>query len=291
MNTAIRTGAALAVMVAFAGRAFAQAPSGMGTEEFGLSPKQLVEAVEKVEGLISRCMREQGFQYVAVDYNTVRKGMDADKTMPGVSEKDFIKKFGYGVSTTYTGEPPQLTVGYSPGKVGLGKQNVEIFRSLSPADQVAYNRALFGENTGATFAVALEIENLSLTGGCTRQAIEKAFKSEDMLPTYYNPKDALMDKDPRMKTALGTYAMEMRKAGFAYNHPDEVERDIRKRLASLTNSGTIPVEKMTPDQAAGLKELQDYERRVAVMDFRLQEQLIDPVGEKIEREMFARRSQ
>jgi len=290
-KTAIRAGVASAVILFFGGQAAAQAPAGMSTEEFGMSPKQLVEAIEQVEALVSKCMREQGFEYVAVDYNTVRKGMDADKTMPGVSEKDFIRKFGYGVATTYTGEPPQLAAGYSPGKVGLGKQNVQIFKNLAPADQVAYNRALFGENTGATFAVALEMENFAYTGGCTRKAAAQVFKPDELQATYYNPRDALVNKDPRMKEALRKYAAEMRKAGFSYDHPDEVEHDIRKRLASLTNGGTILVGDMTPAQQTALKELQDYERRVTTKSFELQEEVIDPVEEKIEREMFARKSQ
>ncbi len=289
MKTLFRAGVALAVTLLLGGPVAAQAPAG--TEEFGLSPKQLVEAIEKVEGLISKCMREQGFEYVAVDYNTVRKGMDADKTMPGVSEKDFIRKFGFGVATTYTGEPPQLAAGYSPARVGLGKQNIQIFKNLAPADQVAYNRALFGENAGATFAVALETENLSLTGGCTRKGVAQVFTPDQLQATYYNPKDATINKDPRMKTALQKYAAEMRKAGFSYNHPDDVEHDIRKRLAALTNGGTILVDKMTPAQQAALKELQDYERRAATKNFQLQDELIDPVAEKIEREMFARKSQ
>jgi hypothetical protein len=291
MNSAIRAGVTSAVLVCLAGPAAAQALAGLGTEEFGLSPKQLVEAIEKVEGLVAKCMREQGFEYVAVDYQTVRKGMDADKSMPGVSEKEFIRKFGFGLATTYTGEPPQLATGYSPGRVGLGKQNVQIFKNLAPADRVAYNRALLGENTGATFAVSLEIENFSLTGGCTRKAVAQVFKPDQLAATYYNPKDAQINKDPRMKAALRKYAADMRKAGFAYDHPDEVEHDIRKRLAALTNGGTLLADQMTPAQQAALKELQDYERRVAVKNFQLSEDVIDPVAEKIEREMFARKSQ
>ena len=291
MKTAIRVGVTSALLFFVPDPAAAQAPAGMGTEEFGFTPKQLVEVIEKVEGLISKCMRGQGFEYVAVDYNTVRKGMDADKTMPGVSEKEFIRKFGYGIATTYTGEPPQLATGYSPGKVGLGKQNVQIFKGLAPADQVAYNHALLGKSAGVTFAVALEIENFSLTGGCTRKSVEQVFKPDQLQATYYNPKDALINKDPRMKEALRKYAAEMRKAGFSYNHPDDVEHDIRKRLAALTNGGTLLIDKMTPAQQAALKELQDYERRVAVKNFQLQDELIDPVADKIEREMFARKSQ
>ncbi len=276
------------VMLLVAGSASAQAPPGMGTEEFGLSPAQLVQAVEKVEALISKCMRGEGFEYVAADYITVRKGMAADKNLPGLSEGEFIGKYGFGVSTLYTGQPPQLATGYSPAKVGLGERNVQIYKNLSPADQVAYNRALLGENTDATFAVGLETENFSRTGGCTRKAIEQVFEPEQLKATYYNPKDALVNKDPRMKAALRDYAREMRKAGFEYNHPDDVEPDIRVRLAAITNGGTIPVEKMSPEQRAALKKLQDYERRVAAKNFELQEEVVDPVQAKIEKELFAR---
>ncbi len=283
---AVVTGVA---MVLFAGSAGAQAPPGMGTEEFGLTPRQLVKSIERVEALISKCIREHGFQYVAADYITVRKGMGADKNMPGLSEEEFIGKHGFGVSTMYTGQPPQLATGYSPAKVGLGERNVQIYKNLSPADQVAYSRALFGENTDATLAVGLETENFSRTGGCTRKAIEQVFEPEQLKATYYNPKDALINKDRRMKAALRYYAREMRKAGFDYDHPDEVEPDIRERLAALTSGGTIPVEKMSPEQRAALKKLLDYERRVAAKTFQLQEEVFDPVEAKIEKEMFARK--
>jgi hypothetical protein len=236
-------------------------------------------------------MRDHGFQYVAVDYLTVRKSMGADKNMPGLSEEEFVYKYGYGLSTLYTGQPPQLAEGYSPAREGLGEQNIQIYKNLSPADQAAYNRALLGENTDATFAVGLETENFSRTGGCTLKAIEQVFKPDQLKATYYNPKDALINKDPRMQAALRIYAREMRRAGFNYNHPDEVEDDIRERLAALTNGGRIPVEKMSPEQLAALKDLQDYERRAAALNFQLSEKIFDPVEEKITREMYPRKVQ
>jgi hypothetical protein len=288
MKNIIQAVGVIVVLVLIAGNAGAQDPGGPGTEEFGLTPKQLVQSIEKVEALISKCMRDEGFQYVAADYITVRRGMSADKIMPGVSEEEFIGKHGFGVSTLYTGQPPQLATGYSPAKVGLGERNIEIYKNLSPADQVAYNRALFGENTDATFAVGLETENFFRTGGCTRKAIEQVFEPEQLKATYYNPKDALINKDPRMKAALRKYAAEMREAGFNYNHPDEVETDIRERLAALTSGGAIPVEKMSPEQRTALKQLQSYERRVALRNFELAEEIFDPVEEEIEKEMYAR---
>ena len=290
MKTIMQTVGIIVVMVLLGGIASAQDKDkgSLGTEEFGLTPKQLVQYSEKVEALISKCMREQGFQYIAADYRTVRKGMAADKRLPGMSEEEFISKYGFGVATVYTGQPPQLAKGYSPGKVGLGERNILIYKNLSAADQVAYNRALFGENTDATFAVGLETENFSRTGGCTRKAIEQVFEPEQLKATYYNPKDALINKDPRMRGALRYYSSQMRKAGFNYDHPDDAEPDIRERLAALTNGGTIPVEKMSPDQRAALKELQAYELRVAVKNFQLAEEIFDPVEQKIEEEMFAR---
>jgi hypothetical protein len=279
----------IVAMVLFAGTAGAQDPAGPGTQEFGLTPRQLVQSIEKIEVLISKCMREQGFQYVAVDYITVRKGMSADKNMPGLSEEEFIDRYGFGVATMYTGRPPQLSTGYSPAKVGLGERNVQIYKNLSPADQVAYNRALFGENTDATFAVGLETENFSRTGGCTRKAIEQVFAPEQLKATYYNPKDALINKDPRMKAALRKYAAEMSKAGYDYNHPDEVELDITERLAALTKNGTIGVEEMSPEQRIALEKLKAYEWNVAKITFELQEEIFDPVEAEIEKEMFARK--
>jgi len=289
MKTLFAAGAAAILLSA--GYAVAQAPPGLGPEEFGMTQKQLVEAIESTEQLISKCMREQGFEYVAADYNTVHAGMNADKSLPGLTEEEFINKYGFGVSTMYTGQPPQLAAGYSPAKVGLGERNVEMFKGLSPADQVAYNRALFGEDTGATFAVALETENLSQTGGCTRQAIDQVFNPDQLKASYYSPQNALINNDPRMKSALRKYAAEMRQAGFDYNHPDEVEPDIRSRLAALTNKGAIPVEKMSPEQRDQLQKLQDFELAVAAKDYQLQDQLLTPVEEQIQQELFARKVQ
>jgi hypothetical protein len=281
-----RSLAALVVaLIIFANSAIAQ--SGRpGQHEFGLSEKELVQSVEKVESLIAECMREHGFRYIPADFATVRKGMSAIMSLPGLDEEEFIEKHGFGIATLYTGQPPQLVEGYSPGKVGLGERNVEIFKSLSPADQVAYNRALFGTNTDATFAVAIDIEDFSRCGGCTLKAIEQVFRPEQLKATYYNPKDALIDSDPRMKAALREYAHEMSKAGFNYNHPEEVEADVRERLYAITGGRTVPIETLSPEQLAALKKLQDYERKVSVINYRLEEEILDEVEDKVENEVF-----
>ena len=270
------------------GASGAEVRKDAGTEEFGMSHKELVVAVEKVESVIAQCMRAQGFEYLAVDYDTVRKGMSADKKLPGVSESEFVDRYGFGVATLYTGRPPQLESGYSPGKLGLGERNVAIYKGLSAPDQVAYSRALFGPNPDATFATSLERENFARVGGCTRKGVEQVFTPEQLGTSYYNPKDEQINKDPRMKAALRKYAEGMRKLGFDYSHPDQVEPDVRKRLEVLTQGQSILADRLSSEQRGALKELQNYERRVAKKNRELVEALIEPVEEQIAKEMFAR---
>jgi hypothetical protein len=90
-----------------------------------------------------------------------------------------------------------------------------------------------------------------------------------------------------MRTVLREYADRMREAGFDYKDPEEVEKDIRNRLYAITG-GTVSVEHLTPEQLAALKKLQEVERRVAVINYDLEEELVEPVEEEIEEELFAR---
>jgi len=59
----------------------------------------------------------------------------------------------------------------------------------------------------------------------------------------------------------------------------------------LTDNGRILVEKMSPEQKAALKKLQDFERAVAAKSVKLQEEILTPVEERIQQEMFSRKPQ
>ena len=91
-----------------------------GTEEFGLSMKELETSVEAVETLIATCMNDAGFEYIAADFNTIRSGMVADKSFLGLSEREYADQYGFGISTLYTGLPPQLADMSTPAQIGLG---------------------------------------------------------------------------------------------------------------------------------------------------------------------------
>src|ERR1044071_1988889 len=251
-----------------------------GKEEYGMTMEQLFTAIQNVETEISKCMSAAGFEYVAADYNTVRRGMTADKSLPGMSEGQFIDQYGYGISTLYTGLAPQLSELRTPAQLGLGEQNVQIFMNLSPADQVAYSHTLFGEHADATFAVALETEDFSRTGGCTRSAIEKFFTPEQMNATFLNPFDALVEKDPRMAAANTEYAGCLRAAGFEYKYERDIEPDLRKKLDTIT--GGQPLEALSSDARSALTELQNYERSLASAATDCERKHLDQVADQVE---------
>lgn len=257
-----------------------------GTEEFGMTKEELVEKIEAVEALIADCMSEAGFEYIPVDYLTVRKAMTSDKSVAGLTDEEYRDTFGYGISTRLdvAEAVPQLTGADTVFQIGLGEQNVEIFLNLSEADQDAYNHTLFGENVQATFAYSLEDEDFSETGGCTRAAIEQVFSPEKLSASYYNPGDALIEQDPRVIDAIANWAECMREEGFDYNNPEEVEPDIEDRLDAILN-GAEPDE-LSAEAQSNLTELQGEERAIAVRDLECEEEFIEPVVEQIETELY-----
>jgi hypothetical protein len=247
----------------------------IGSEEFGLTMEALTANIEQVEGLVGDCMREAGFEYVPVDFVTVRRAMLADKTAPGLTDDEYREQYGYGISTQF--DKPAVDL-------GLGEQNTRILAGLSSTDQVAYLRTLYGENDKATFAVSLEAEDFSETGGCTRAAVEQVFSEEELTGSYVNPGDVVIAQDPRIVSATEAWADCVGEEGFDYNNPDEIEEDIQERFDAITE-GQDP-QTLTGSALEALTELQGEERAVAQIDFDCAEELLEPVIEEVESEIY-----
>lgn len=248
-----------------------------GTEEFGLTEEELVAKVEAAETLIATCMSDAGFEYVPVDFATVKEAMEAVENPPGSTGAEYKAQYGYAISI----ERPAAE---APATIGLGEQNLQIFNNLSEADQEAYNHTLFGENADETFAVALDAEDFSEIGGCTRTAVEQIFDPKQLTEIYVNPKDTRIEQDPRMIAAIKEWANCMREAGFDYSHPEEIESDIEDRLDALLD-GADP-ESLSAQGQAALTELQGEERAIAVADHECEAEFIKPVERQIETELF-----
>ena len=61
-----------------------------------------------------------------------------------LSDEEFLKQFGYGISTLWGRGNAQTD------------PNERLRTSLGPADRRAYDRALWGDNPGATFQAAVD---------------------------------------------------------------------------------------------------------------------------------------
>jgi hypothetical protein len=246
-----------------------------GPEEFGLTLDELAARIEQVEGLIGQCMTDAGFEYVPVDFERVKAGMDADKTAPGLSDEEFVAQYGYGITTQFD----------KPGReIGLGEQNVAIYEAMSPAEQAAYGHTLFGDNRDATFALSVEAEDFSGTGGCTRQAVEQSFTPSELDANYLNPGDAVLEQDPRVVAAMADWSDCVAADGFTYAHPDDVETDLKQRLDALT-AGADPAT-LTGPAADALTELQGEELAIAAVATTCEEDAVDPVVEEVETELY-----
>lgn len=275
-------GAALVVLLAACGGAStagsateSASADAIGSEEFGLTMEELAVRVEQVEAAIRDCMTAAGFEYVPVDFTTVKAAMDTDKSAPGVSEEDFLAQYGLGITTRFDDPVVEL---------GRGEQNVAIFSALPPADQVAYSRALWGESPDVTLARALEDEDFSGADGCTRSAAEQHFTQEELTGSYINPGDIRIEQDPRTVAAIEAWSGCMQDAGYDYTHPDEVEADLHQQLDAIL-VGADPEALSGPQQGA-LTELQGYERAVAGVLLSCEEEHVQPVVEQVESEIY-----
>lgn len=240
-----------------------------------MTEEQLGAAIEDVESRIAACMSAAGFEYVAADIAAVRAAMAAVGSAPGLADAEYVAQYGYGISTQFDNPA---------GELGLGAANRAIIAALSPADQAAYRFALLGEHQDAAFAVTLDNEDFSQVGGCTGDAVGQVFDKMELSATYVNPKDALVEQDPRVIAATEAWASCMRGAGFDYARPDAGEADISERLRLLLD-GQAPQD-LDPGRQALLVDLQGEEKALARADLDCATKVLDPVIADVEREVF-----
>lgn len=247
-----------------------------GIKEFGLTEEQFVARIEKVESTVAECMAAAGFEYVPVDVATVEKAQQYVRADPNVSREDYHRRWGYGETTRF--DDPVKTV-------GLGPQNMQIINSLSKPDKAAYNRTLFGENPEMTFVWALDEEDFSETGGCTRKGAAAAFTPKQMSGSFENPKDVLVESDPRIVKAVDAWVECMRQAGYeGYRDQDEIMEELGEKLDELLD-GDDP-RSLTGARAAALKRLQAEEVAASMADLACEIKHTDDVFREVEIEVF-----
>lgn len=246
-----------------------------GIKEFGLTEEEFAAHVEKTQTLIEACMAAAGFEYVPVDVKTIEAAQARVRKDPGYTLRGYKEKWGYGITTRF--DNPVRDIGLGP--------NLQIYNSLSEADKVAYNRTLFGEDPNADFAFTIDEEDFSATGGCTREAVSKVFTKAQLRGTYVNPKDVLVDSDPRIVAAHDRWSECMHEAGYEYeDDQDEIIEEYQDRLEELTE-GDDP-STLTGARANELKKLQAEEVAVSLADWECEVKHTNDVYRQVEIEVY-----
>jgi len=249
-----------------------------GIKEFGLTDKEFAEHVEQTQQLIAECMTDAGFEYIPVDVKTVEAGQARVRTEPGYTRRTYKEKWGLAVTTRF--DNPVRDAGLGP--------NLEIYNNLPASEQDAYFQTLFGDDWNADFVFALDEEDFSSTGGCTRKGVAAVFTDEQLKGSYVNPKDVLVDEDPRIINARKQWSQCMHDAGYEYEEDqDEIIEEYGERLADLLD-GDDP-SALTGQRAAALKDLQQDEIAVALSDMDCQVKHTDEITRQVEFEIFGRR--
>jgi hypothetical protein len=246
-----------------------------GVKEFGLTEVQFVEHIEKTQALISECMAEAGFEYIPVDVKTIEAGQARMRSDPGYTRETYKQKWGLGVTTRF--DNPVRDTGLGP--------NLEIWKGLPKADQEAYSRTLWGDNPKYDFVFAFDEEDFSETGGCTRKAVAQVFTQAQLKGTYVNPKDVLVENDPRIIEAQDNWTECMREAGYDYeDDQDEIIEYYEERLEELL--GDDDPQSLTGHRLAQLRKLQQEEIAVSLVDLECQIKYTDDVFRQVEIEVF-----
>jgi hypothetical protein len=242
-------------------------------DTLGFSREGQMELQSRVENEIATCMKNQGFDYVPVDPFAQQQALTGKARL---TDEDFIKEFGYGISTLFGRGNAQAD------------PNDRIRNGLGTADRAAYDRALGGDNPGATFSEAVDSGDFSELGGCTKEATDKAFGGTDLLTSLVGKLDELDERivqDQRMVRANEKWAACMQEKGYRYEEPDAIDEDLTERFRNVVGAGIRPGTSTIPpgtsfDRAA-LTSLQQEEVRIGNADLECEKQEIEPVEREV----------
>jgi hypothetical protein len=245
-------------------------PKGNVEEQLGFDQSSVLVRQSRAEAHIRDCMKTQGFDYIPIDPAAQQAAL-----LGSGSGSDTEKQFGYYVTTLW----------------GRGQQqadpNVRIRTGLSPAERVAYDRALGGDNPGANFNDAFDTGDFTKLGGCRKKAIEEVFGGVQVLSEIQGKLDQLDERifqDQRMVRAVQDWGSCMAAAGYRYTEPDSIDVDLQKRLEQIVGpvsgkfaTGPPPGQKAPPYDHAALAALQRDELATWRADTACERKHITPV--------------
>jgi len=273
LAVAVAVGTALVLLAACGGGGSSNNGDQVPVEEqLGLEQDGILQRQGKAENVIRDCMKAQGFDYIPVDPQAQRAAIVGQA---GLSEEDFNKQYGYGITTLYGKEQT----------VDAANPNIAVRNGLSDADKAAYDHALYGDDISATFGQALDTGDYSRLGGCTKTAAEKVFGGAAVIQSLQQKLDDLDSsilEDDRMVKAVKAWSKCMGDAGF----PDLAEQDqVDSTLTAKLEAIVGPPDAPDPNyDKAALTALQAEEVSMVAADIKCEKDHISSVEEKVRAE-------
>lgn len=253
---------------------------GTVEDQLGFTRKGVAAASAKVENAIAGCMKADGFDYVPTDPVAQQAALTGKANM---SDEEYEKQFGYGVTTLYGRGTAQTD------------PNATIRSQLGEADRAAYDRALSGGKPEQTFALAVDTGDFTELGGCTKTATNEAFGGTQLLQTLQRKLDELDDSivsDQRVVRAIEAWRGCVKAAtGEQYEDAESIEDEITQRFEDLVG-GVVPPGQVAPEgtqvDTAALRKLQQDELDLFTKDLACENEHIAPVETKVREEKETR---
>jgi hypothetical protein len=243
-------------------------------EQLGLGDEGIRLRQANAENLVRDCMKGQGFDYVPVDPNAQQAALTGAQ---GMSEADFEKQYGYGITTLYE----------QRRQLAIAGPNKTIRDSLSEPDRKAYDKALHGDDPTATFYDAVDTGDFTRLGGCLKTATEQVFGGADVLTGLSAKLDELDEKiraDARMVKAVKDWSACMREAGFdGLEEQEEVDKVLAQKLEAIVGSPEDIAETggASDYDKAALAALQQEEVTMVAADIKCEEEHVEDVEEEV----------
>jgi hypothetical protein len=256
------------------------ATGGSIEDQLGFTRRGIAAASGKVENSIAACMKAEGFDYVPVDPVAQQAALTGRANM---SDEEYEKQFGYGITTLYGRATPQ------------SDPNAKIRAQLGAADRSAYDRALSGGKPEQTFVLAVDTGDFSELGGCTKQATDRVFGGARLLQTVQRKLDELDDSiaaDQRVVRAMEAWQGCVKTAtGTEYEDDESIEDEITQRFEQVAG-GVVPPGQVAPEgttvDTAALRKLQQDELDLFNASSACERKHVDPVERTVRAEKEAK---
>lgn len=198
------------------------------------------------ETLVSRCMKDEGFDYQVVappsDWNA---DSDGPNRPYGSDDVESLRAEGYGFEMQNDDAAPQSETG--PDSTGSGRTdpNREYVQALSPAEQDRFSVALFGRDSTEREVEIPGARTLSInTEGCLHEARERLYGDAlEWLRLFYMVENAQSEvvarviQDERYQAALSDWRECMKDKGFDFDDPGEARAEAVAAHRNLERAG------------------------------------------------------